>query len=481
MREITIDRKTVASVGSLGIAPGRLFFVGDLLSLALAFVLATLGSATVSELLRGIAPGVPTVEVTVQRGMQVATLGAALLTWFAVTGHYSRRMPMEEELRRVCAGMVVTALVDGCLQFVYQNEISRGWVLLTWPLALAFILLCRIAGKQILYELGPWRCQTVVIGTAAQTRLIADILLCDQHLGYVPYELVDIEQGDEWTRERVCQLLGRDNVKHVVISIDGTELARSLEVARFIDDNFEVPLALATNLRGLEIRDLQAYHVFGCDCVFLNNNRLSQSRLRVLAKRVLRHLHRRHPAPGRLACPSADRSDRLSRRRAAALRLDPGRPQRQAVQGAQGPQHGARRRARPAGAAGPDPVARASWAGQYKIRNDPRVTRIGRFLRRTSLDELPQLINVLLGHMSLVGPRPMLPDERERYGSTAFALYRRVTPGLTGMWQVSGRDDVEYYRRVELNTWYVKNWSPWLDLLILLRTALVVVKGAGAS
>ncbi len=481
MREIIIEQKVAASGGSLGLAPGRLLFIGDLLSLGLAFTLATLGSATVSELLWGTTPGAPTFEVTIQRGMQVATLSAALLTWFAVTGHYSRRMPMEEELRRVCTGMVVTALVDGCLQFVYQNEISRGWVLLTWPLALAFILLCRLAGKQVLYELGPWRCQTVVIGTVAQTRQIADILLCDHHLGYVPCELVDLEQGDDRTRERVGELLSRDNINHVVISIDGTELARSLEVARFIDDNFEVPLALATNLRGLEIRDLQAYHLFGCDCVFLNNNRLSRSRLRVRAKRVfdifaasallLIALPVLLPIAA-IVCldggPPLYGSTRVGRngRLFKALKVRSMVPDAERVL-----QELLDR----------DPVARASWAGQYKIRNDPRVTWIGRFLRRTSLDELPQLLNVLLGHMSLVGPRPMLPDERERYGSAAFALYRRVTPGLTGMWQVSGRDDVEYYRRVELNTWYVKNWSPWLDLLILLRTALVVVKGAGAS
>jgi undecaprenyl-phosphate galactose phosphotransferase len=120
-----------------------------------------------------------------------------------------------------------------------------------------------------------------------------------------------------------------------------------------------------------------------------------------------------------------------------------------------------------------DPEARAEWEKDRKLKNDPRITPIGRFLRRTSLDELPQLMNIVKGEMSLVGPRPVVPDELDLYGE-ARVYYLQVRPGLTGLWQISGRNDVDYERRVSLDTWYVRNWTLWSDILILFRTLLIV-------
>jgi len=120
-----------------------------------------------------------------------------------------------------------------------------------------------------------------------------------------------------------------------------------------------------------------------------------------------------------------------------------------------------------------DPEARAEWEKDRKLKNDPRITPIGRFLRKTSLDELPQLINIVKGEMSLVGPRPVVPDELDLYGE-ARVYYLQVRPGLTGLWQISGRNDVDYERRVSLDTWYVRNWTLWSDVLILFRTLLIV-------
>jgi Undecaprenyl-phosphate galactose phosphotransferase WbaP len=126
-----------------------------------------------------------------------------------------------------------------------------------------------------------------------------------------------------------------------------------------------------------------------------------------------------------------------------------------------------------------DGALREEWLRDRKLRCDPRITRVGRFLRKTSLDELPQFWNVLRGEMSLVGPRPIVEEEVAAYGMN-FSLYCRVTPGLTGLWQVSGRNEVSLRDRVRLDSYYVRNWSPWLDLLILARTAKVVFTGQGA-
>lgn len=125
------------------------------------------------------------------------------------------------------------------------------------------------------------------------------------------------------------------------------------------------------------------------------------------------------------------------------------------------------------------PELRELWEQEHKLRNDPRVTRVGRFLRRTSLDELPQLWNVLRGEMSLVGPRPIVEEEIWRYGEK-FTLFTKVTPGLTGLWQVSGRNNITYDERVSLDAYYVRNWSVWLDIYILIRTVWVVISGEGA-
>ena len=115
----------------------------------------------------------------------------------------------------------------------------------------------------------------------------------------------------------------------------------------------------------------------------------------------------------------------------------------------------------------------------WKLRKDPRVTRMGRFLRKTSLDELPQLWNVLRGEMSLVGPRPIVDAEVAKYHEV-YRLYRQVRPGISGLWQVSGRSDTTYEERVAMDAYYVRNWSVWLDFVILARTVKSVISSLGA-
>ena len=125
------------------------------------------------------------------------------------------------------------------------------------------------------------------------------------------------------------------------------------------------------------------------------------------------------------------------------------------------------------------PEARKEWEESFKLTNDPRVTKLGAFLRKTSLDELPQLWNVLMGDMSLVGPRPIVTKEIERYGDYIREYYM-VPPGITGMWQVNGRSDTTYEERVAMDTWYVRNWSVWIDLVYLFKTVKTVFTGKGA-
>ncbi|MCS7245226.1 MAG: exopolysaccharide biosynthesis polyprenyl glycosylphosphotransferase [candidate division WOR-3 bacterium] len=123
---------------------------------------------------------------------------------------------------------------------------------------------------------------------------------------------------------------------------------------------------------------------------------------------------------------------------------------------------------------------REEWEKNYKLKNDPRITPIGKFLRKFSLDELPQFLNVLKGDLSVVGPRPVVKEELEKYYGDYKKFYLAVKPGITGLWQVSGRSNTTYEDRVKLDTIYVVNWSLWLDIVIILKTIGVVLKNEGA-
>ena len=126
-----------------------------------------------------------------------------------------------------------------------------------------------------------------------------------------------------------------------------------------------------------------------------------------------------------------------------------------------------------------NPQMRAEWEKDRKFTNDPRVTKIGKILRKTSIDEIPQFFNILTGEMSFIGPRPVTEPELKKYGNKAEFILS-VQPGLSGMWQISGRSDTGYEERVTLDSYYIQNWSVWLDIWIIIKTVYVVLRGKGA-
>ena len=126
-----------------------------------------------------------------------------------------------------------------------------------------------------------------------------------------------------------------------------------------------------------------------------------------------------------------------------------------------------------------NPEAQKEWQANFKLKNDPRITKIGKFIRKTSIDELPQFINVLKGEMSWVGPRPIIKDEVHYYGKNIQDYYS-VLPGITGMWQVNGRSETSYDERVKLDVWYIRNWSVWIDIVLLIKTFKIVICKKGA-
>ena len=127
-----------------------------------------------------------------------------------------------------------------------------------------------------------------------------------------------------------------------------------------------------------------------------------------------------------------------------------------------------------------NPKAKEEWEKTFKLKNDPRITPIGKFLRKTSLDELPQFINVLKGEMNVVGPRPVVEEELKKYYKDKAEIYKSVRPGVTGYWQVKGRSDTDYEERIKMDEYYIKNQSFLLDLKIIFKTIKVMLTGKGA-
>ncbi|MEK0086001.1 exopolysaccharide biosynthesis polyprenyl glycosylphosphotransferase [Benzoatithermus flavus] len=459
---------------------GRLLLLGDALCLLLAFTLATHLTDWLRTTFLAASPGSFYDDFLPQRTLQLYLLGSGLCLWFALKGHYGARQSFATEAQQLLTGVGIAALIDGYLQFALKVQPSRIWLSSTWLFAGGLLVLARVALKHALFRLGPWRCPTVLIGSPTAMDEVARLLGHDPYVGQVITRRLPVGQGLDLERE-LARLVASGACRYVLIAFDDTQVRATQEAARLVDERLRLPHGIVPALRDVSIKDMELHKFFGHDLVVLSNRRAGAVGSKLVYKRVfdlvgasllllflsplmllVALLVRLDGGPALYGSPRIGREGRVFR----ALKF------RSMVPNADQVLRELLAR---------DPARRREWEESFKLAQDPRITPIGRFIRKTSIDELPQLLNVLKGEMSLVGPRPLLLDEREQYTGRAFELYRQVTPGLTGMWQVSGRDDLEYYRRIELNNWYIKNWSPWVDLVILCKTLLVVVKGSGAS
>jgi len=416
------------------------------------------------------------------------------LTIFRAKGHYTKRKPFANELKDVLGVIAVLAVTDATLLYLTKWQFSRSVMLLNWALAPIFLILIRLAMKRTLVALGGWYRPMVIIGWGENAIETALAFEDETLMGFtltaflIPLgkEKFSHEITDRFGRSVPCISLGA-NPEATLERLANPHIVLALEQGG-IDTYQEMVLQLGRrnqhmqvvpSLRGLPLYGMEASHFFAHEVLLLTvrNNlarRLPQFVKRgfdlvmsfialtlgfpflfVIALKVLRtghpifYGHRRVGQDGRIfkcykfrtMAPNADKllADLLAK----------------------------------------SAEARAEWARDFKLKDDPRITKIGHFLRKTSLDELPQLWNVLVGDMSLVGPRPVVTAELERYG-TQVDYYLEARPGITGLWQISGRNDVTYETRVYLDAWYVKNWSLFNDIVILFRTVKVIFRREGA-
>lgn len=409
-----------------------------------------------------------------------AALAAALVMCFVVKGHYSARKPFFLEAKQILIGTAVT------LGLLLSVQATVGWpgpgAGVAWFgfVACLSLIAGRLAAKYALYLFGIWPVPTVLVGPTGRIQDFRQIADQNWYLGYVITDVLPISEQVEAVLSELNFRLANGAPRHIIVVFDHEHCRVAELLVAALDRLPLVTYGLVPPISALPFADLSVQRLFGHDGLLLHRDRIEVATYRALVKRafdlVTASLLLLLLAPLLLAVAVAVRVDggpalygspRLGRngREFRAYKF------RSMVPDAE---HVLRQ------LLVDDPLARREWEEKFKLTHDPRITSLGRVLRKTSLDELPQLLNVLRGEMSLVGPRPLLPEERQSYGDS-FALYREVAPGMTGMWQVCGRDQVEYARRVSLNDWYCRNGTIWNDLVILMKTARIVFRQIGAS
>jgi len=466
-----------------------LIVMSDLVSFVCAFFLAGWITLTLKLVVSPDALGpFARPENVVSRGIFFFALALAVMLWLNSHGHYRQRHSSTYELRDIVLGCVIAALVEISIHFAAKESLSRLWLTVGWMAAALLLPTFRMVVRYVLAKAGVWQMPVMVLGNEERLRTIEHAFQADRALSYYVADcqpltaFKDLLDNCDPDREAECLerlkglALSRDI--RLVLAPEHDQIPIVERLAALLD-RYQYRYAIASPLQGIPLHGLEQQYFLGQDLLLLTTSNNLQRPINRAIKRVfdvgsicaamvvvvpvlavfaalvkldggpLFYGHKRVGRDGktfkcwklRSMVPNADQvlRDLLER----------------------------------------DEAARREWEADYKLRKDPRITWIGGLLRVSGIDELPQLFNVLVGEMSLVGPRPVVEDEIERYGKNTSA-YFAVQPGITGLWQVSGRNDVDYGTRVALDLWYAKNWSLWLDLVILLKTFPAVLARRGA-
>jgi undecaprenyl-phosphate galactose phosphotransferase len=470
-----LSKPSITSLGKKFFC-GISLFIGDLCSLALAATAITLTHSY----------SFSSIELLVY----IIISGLFVLS-AASRGHYSRRIPFWDQARELIKLFGFFALTQGAVSSLLPNPKYGITYMAGWALAFVLVVLVRAITKEALLKTGFWKIPTVIIGDGPNAEETALALLGERHLGYeivsflsplakckpflhIKDRRIPVRNIDN----RSNKVLRRLGNPYIVIALehDGINKLQS-QIDRLILDYPSISVAPA--LRGLPLFGAQPYHFFSHEVMMLEiKNNLSKLTSRTIKRAfdigvglallvmlfpafiIISYLVRKS---GKQIIFGHERIG-LNGKKFRCYKF------RSMVENS--------REALDQLLATSD-EARREWYKDFKLKNDPRITKFGKFLRQSSLDELPQLWNVIRGDMSLVGPRPVIQDEIPFYGNYVN-FYYRSRPGLTGLWQVSGRSDLDYESRVQLDVWYVSNWSLWNDVVILMRTVTVVLNKSGA-
>lgn len=412
-------------------------------------------------------------------GWAMALVLVALLAYFGGRGHYTCRIPFWIEARTVLCGTAFAFVANGFSNVALYHANFGVECMLRWLIFVPAALALRQATRQALGQYGVGSVRTLVVGEPGRATSMESALRSEPRLGYQLIGRISPEAapspGDAagWAR-----LIASRRADFIVLLLGGVH-AHAMHTTAATLTRARVPLAVVPAMEGLPVQGFTQHYFISHDVLMLTCDRgLTWPVMRTL-KLVLDQI-----GAALLLFLFAPLFIVL----ASLVRRDGGPAFYRHTRIGAGGKHFVcikfRTMVTNADAVlreclARDPAAAQEWRETQKLRSDPRITPIGRFLRQTSFDELPQLINVLRGEMSLVGPRPIVEAEIVRYGEH-IGEYYSTRPGITGLWQVSGRSNVSYDQRVQLDRWYARNWTLWHDVAILVKTIPAVLRRDGA-
>ncbi len=421
---------------------------------------------------------------------------ATMILFFIFSKLYTKRLPLWDEVVRLIK--TVSSAIIAILVILILTKLnirySRIIIVLLWIFLLFFIPTFRVVCKSLLYRLSIWKEKVVVIGTSDIAIASVRGFLNEKHFGYFIVGFIEFEENCSQDLVKVnnvsIPILGNINnfdaivkqykISRVVVAVPDLSGVKLSSLIASVQQSVS-KIVVVPDSKGIPILNTELLHLFN-EQIFLlkvNNN------LKLLSNRVAKrsldlvlstlllpvvlpvlaliyilvkldsdgevfYTQKRIGKGGKLFNFIKIRTMYKNNEKILKEYLEK------------------------------YPGKKEEWDKYKKLKgNDPRVTKVGRFLRKFSLDELPQIINVLIGDMSFIGPRPYLPREKDGMG-LCFEKIVLARPGISGLWQISGRNNKTFEERLQLDTWYIANWSFWLDLEIFLKTIKVVFKGDGA-
>jgi Undecaprenyl-phosphate galactose phosphotransferase WbaP len=465
-----------------------ILLIGDLVVFPVAWVVAV----SVSVIF-GKANWSDVVPFSTEGGLVFTVMALLVVLALAVNGQYSRRAAFWEEVGFIWRYIAMAALINFALNFFIQVSYTRTAVLLAWCFALIALPICRLMVREALIRAGLWTRRALVVGDGSSARDTCKALLAERHMALEIVGVLGVGPQAEWARGFARVEAARDDDDDVeviareldcdviVIALDESSRQSAARIAAMLHGQlfevFVVPV-----LGGLPVHSMQPQYFFSNDILFLRLqhrlfspvSRLSKRSIDILLSLTLLVLMSPLMAWVAWRIRSEDGSPALYTQKRMGLG---GRDFDFVKFRSMVPDAEARLASWPQ----EDPQLYERYVkSNFKLADDPRLLRIGGLIRRLSIDELPQLWNVLRGDMSLVGPRPLLRRELGDYDADVMKLYAQVRPGVTGLWQVSGRSSTTFMQRAALDSWYVRNWSLWVDCVILIKTVRVVLSGRGA-
>ncbi len=456
-------------------------------SLLLAYYARTL----IDMMGRGLTP----LQLSLGYFLSIWWLPVVFISFIAYERLYIKNLPFWDESRDLFKAVSVSTISIIVIITLGKmlGDISRLTIILLWCFGLFLFPLFRHIGKKMLYSSRFWRENVIIIGAGNAGQATAKGIVNDTHLGY---HVIGFLDDDEQRSSEVIvdgkpfkifgktkhfrKFVKRLEISTIIIAIPSLSVDRLTQLTNEIQ-KYAKSIMLVPDIKGVALTNTELYHLFVQQLFLLKINNNLKSPYNRFIKRVfdlvlpLIFLPLLLPLVAILGlCIKIDSPGAIFYRQS---RVGQGGRTFHIYKFRSMYQDSRQRLGKILLA---DASAKQEWETFFKLKNDPRITRMGLFLRKTSLDELPQLFNVLKGEMSLVGPRPVLKEEITKYYKEFTDYYYMVRPGLTGLWQVSGRNNLDYEDRVRLDTWYVLNWSAWLDIIILFKTFRAVFNKEGA-